>query len=78
MKPVETLIRYLITIDKLLSSQSAIPTQELLCYVNNKERTFLFEGAHSYPRASSMFGSCRYIVSMMQMLHDEPKWQKNQ
>lgn len=36
MKPVETLIRYLVTIDKLLYSQSAIPTQELLHYVNNE------------------------------------------
>ena len=36
MKPVETLIRYLITIDRLQRSKSSVPTQELLNHVNNE------------------------------------------
>lgn len=36
MKPVESLIRYLITIDRLERSSRPVPTQELLNYVNNE------------------------------------------
>ena len=36
MKPIETLIRYLLTIDRLQSSRRPVPTQELLRYVNEE------------------------------------------
>ena len=36
MKPVESLIRYMLTIDRLERSKRAVPTQELLNYVNDE------------------------------------------
>ena len=36
MKPVEILIRYMLTIDRLERSKRAVPTQELLNYVNDE------------------------------------------
>ena len=36
MKPVESLIRYMLTIDRLERSKSAVPTQDLLNYVNDE------------------------------------------
>lgn len=36
MKPIETLIRYLLTIDRLQSNRKPLPTQELLDYVNEE------------------------------------------
>lgn len=36
MKPVESLIRYMLTIDRLERSKRTVPTQELLNYVNDE------------------------------------------
>lgn len=36
MKPIESLIRYLLTIDRLQRNTRPVPTQELLDYVNNE------------------------------------------
>ena len=52
MKPVESLIRYLLTIDRLQHSSRPVPTQELLDYVNNEleKRAFRTIGLRTLQR----------------------------